>query len=204
MEKVAAALAPKDSMPWRKKMATFLKAAKALTHDDWLNQLRRSANALVDADGAIREELEAATGMGPWLIIDHIKGEITLFGQTLPFDSFKPRGLKLFLALASRPSEKVDDADLLKLAGLKTQVSSLASYISRDVREVLRPIVERHGPATGVSGPEVKSAMVLNERKEYQSRRVVSGYRLAILPQRVRHIHDPLLAHQQEQTTRDN
>ena len=119
MNKVATALAPGSSTPWRKKLAAFLKAAKAVKHDNWLNQLLRAASALVAADVAIRAELEAATGQGPWVIIDHTKRQIVLFGQVLPFDIFSTPGLKLFLVLANRPSEKVDAAELVKMSGLK-------------------------------------------------------------------------------------
>jgi hypothetical protein len=148
--------------------------------------------------------LETATDREPWLVIDHTKNQFVLFGQTILFTSFKPRGLKLFLVLASRPSEKVNESELLMLAGLKTQVESLASYISRDVRNVLQPVVQEHGSAAGITDPEaIKYAMILVERKGYQSTVDASGYRLAIPQQRVRHIHDPLLAHQNEQPDRD-
>lgn len=203
--KAAKELAPGGAAPWHKPVVKFLKVAKIGPHDDWQSQLRLAASALIAADAAIREALENAAGAVPWLIIDHFRGEIVLFGQSLPFTNFVSRGLKLFLVLASRPSQNVEERELLKLAGLKTKPYTLASYISRDVRPVLKPIVDQYGPLAGVEDHKaIGAAMVIAERKSYLSSRAAAGYRLAIPPQRVRHIHDPHLARQEGEATEGN
>lgn len=192
---VAATLAPERSTLWRQLFDKFAVVAKKRPKQDWLSKIHASAVALTAADAAIREGLEAAAGRGPWLIIDHVKQEIVLFGRSIPFKRFKPYGLRLFLALASRPNQKISDVDLLKMADLKKQPGGAAEYISRAVRPVLKPIVTAHGPATGINDRDtIDSALVLGERKSYQSGVIPTGYRLAIPPRLVRHIGTPLLA----------
>lgn len=204
IESVANALDPEKSTPWSKKLTKFLKTAKPRGPTDWLEQLRRTATALLAVDVAIREELEGATGMKPWLIIDHPNKQFILFGQMLPPKSFSAPGRKLFLVLASRPSEKIDAAELIKEAGLKVAVEYLATYITRNVRNPLKKIVEEYGPAAGVDDPEaIRYAMVLNERKGYMITSDPTGYRLAIPRRLVRHIGTPLLAHEKDQPASD-
>jgi hypothetical protein len=135
---------------------------------------------------------DAATMDLAWLVVNHIKHEFILFGQVIDFRQFKPCCLRVLLALCNWPSEKVRDDDLFAEARLRGQVTKLASYISRGVRPILRPIVEKYGPEAGVEDDDaIKYALIVNERKEYQNGHDRTRYYLAIPPEKVQHIHSP-------------
>ena len=135
---------------------------------------------------------DVATGNLPWLVVDHIKHEFVLFGQIINFRQFKPCCLRVLLALCNWPSQKVLDDDLFKEARLRGKVSNLAAYISRGLRPILRPIVEKYGPQAGIDDLDaIKYGLIVNVRKEYQNVHDRTRYYLAIPPEKVRHIHSP-------------
>ena len=84
----------------------------------------------------------------------------------------------------------MNSADLHKRAGFTGKLTKLASYISRDLRKILRPIVESHGPAAGIDDPQlIGCALICSERKSYQSTFVPTGYSLAVPLEKIQYIH---------------